>query len=63
MGRWQGRKNIKDNDYGYEYERFFSFFTQDELRNFVKEAGMDIVYEDIISSGKANWIHIIAKKI
>ncbi len=51
-----------DNDYGYDYERFFSYYTLDELRILFKKIGLEIVYEKIISSGKSNWINIIGKK-
>jgi len=52
----------KENDYGYEYERFFSYFSLDELKNYFKELNMEVVYEKIESSGRANWINIIGKK-
>jgi len=51
-----------ENDYGYEYERFFSYFTIDELKSYFNDLGMEVVYEDIVSSGRANWINLIAKK-
>jgi 2-polyprenyl-3-methyl-5-hydroxy-6-metoxy-1,4-benzoquinol methylase len=37
----------KENDYGYEYERFFSYFTIDELRQHLKNVGLEVVYEDV----------------
>lgn len=53
---------IKESDYGYEYERFFSFYTPEELHEYIKELGMDIVYKDIVSVGNTNWIQVIAQK-
>lgn len=53
---------IKENDYGYEYERFFSFYSLSELENYVKKLKMEIIYSDIISSENTNWIQLIAKK-
>lgn len=53
---------IKENDYGYKYERFFSYFTLDELKSFITKIGLQIIYDNVISSGKTNWIQIIAKK-
>ncbi|MBI2064544.1 MAG: class I SAM-dependent methyltransferase, partial [Candidatus Yanofskybacteria bacterium] len=50
---------IKENDYGYEYERFFSFYTPEELIDYLKELGMTIVYNEIISTGNTDWIQII----
>ena len=56
----------KDNDYGYEYERFFSYFTIEELREYLKDAGLKVIYEDINppsrTARKSNWVQIIAKK-
>lgn len=53
---------VVENDYGYTYERFFSRFTLPELKGYLSELHMDIVYEDVASSGKTNWIQIVAKK-
>lgn len=53
---------VKENDYGYEYERFFSYFSLDELKDYIKQVGLQVVYENITSSGKTNWIQIVAKK-
>ena len=54
---------VKENNYGYEYERFFSYFTLDELKSYVTKVGTQIVYENIASSGKTNWIQVIARKL
>ena len=53
---------LKENDYGYEYERFFSYYTLEEMENYVINVGLHIVYKNITTSGKTNWIQIIAKK-
>ena len=61
----QGGKDeeiVKENDYGYDYERFFSYLTLDELKKFVQDIGLKMVYEKVASSGKTNWIQIIAEK-
>ncbi len=52
----------KENDYGYEYERFFSYFTQDELREYIKNLGLEFVWESVTHSGRRNWIQIIGRK-
>ncbi|MEK7209225.1 MAG: class I SAM-dependent methyltransferase [Patescibacteria group bacterium] len=54
---------VKRNDYGYEYEIFFSYFSLDELKDYFKKVGLRIIYKNITSFGKTNWIQIIAKKI
>jgi len=52
----------KENDYGYEYERFFSYFTRDEILNYFKKLSLEIVYDNTLNSGRSNWINIIGKK-
>ncbi|MDP3793000.1 MAG: class I SAM-dependent methyltransferase [bacterium] len=53
---------IRENDYGYEYERFFSFYTLEDLNSYMKELGMDNIYNNVVSIGKTDWIQVIAKK-
>lgn len=55
-------ENLKEDNYGYAYERFFSYFTINELKNYIIQAGLRIVYENVVSSGKTNWLQIIAQK-
>jgi SAM-dependent methyltransferase len=54
-------KVITEKDYGYSYERFFSFFSEKELREYFKQLNMTIVWEGNTYSGRANWVQIIAK--
>lgn len=56
----QEEKIVKENDYGYEYERFFSYFTLDELKHLVTGTGMEVVYEHRTSSGGTHWIQVVA---
>jgi SAM-dependent methyltransferase len=51
-----------ENDYGYPYERFFSYYTADEVRSLLEATGMDIVYENTAASGRTRWIQVIGKK-
>ena len=51
-----------ENDYGYPYERFFSYFTLDEIKNLMKELELEISYENISSFGHTRWIQVIGKK-
>ena len=55
-------KIIKENDYGYEYKRFFSFYRLEEIINYTKELGMRNVYNNVASVGKTDWIQVIAQK-
>lgn len=54
---------LKENDYGYEYERFFSYFTLPEIQKYVADAGMEMRYENVALSGHTNWIQVICRKI
>ncbi|OGZ73105.1 MAG: hypothetical protein A2908_01055 [Candidatus Staskawiczbacteria bacterium RIFCSPLOWO2_01_FULL_38_12b] len=55
-----------DNDYGYEYERFFSYFTLDEFKEYFKNVGLEMVYENVMppsrTARKSNWMQVIGKK-
>lgn len=52
---------VTENDYGYPYSRFFSYFTSAEMRKYLEDTGMKVVHESIITSGKTNWIQIVAQ--
>ncbi len=53
---------IKGNEYGYEYERFFSYFKLEELKAYLEQLGLLVVWEENKKSNKTNWIQIIGKK-
>lgn len=53
---------LKEEDNGYQYERFFSYFTLDEIRKYLSDASMSICYEDVARTGRTNWIQIVARK-
>jgi 2-polyprenyl-3-methyl-5-hydroxy-6-metoxy-1,4-benzoquinol methylase len=54
----------KESDYGYEFERFFSYFTMDELEKYLTDARLSIVskFRSPAKSGKTVWLQIIGKK-
>lgn len=52
----------KENDYGYPYERFFSYFSVDEIREYMRSIGCDVCYEDVTTL-KSRWIQVIGKKV
>ena len=52
----------KEDDCGYPYERFFSYFGIDEIKEYLKRLGMRVVYENIASSGGRRWIQVIGQK-
>ncbi len=51
-----------ENSYGYPYERFFSYFTQDEVVDYVREADLEIVHTEVKLTGNTNWIQVIGRK-
>ena len=55
-------KIVKEQDYGYEYERFFSFFTLDELKKYIEKLDMELLWEGTTHSGRTDWIQVIGRK-
>lgn len=55
---------VHENDYGYDYERFFSYFTMAELEQYLMDAGMRVVWHSRNQhpSGKTVWLQIIGQK-
>jgi len=51
-----------ENDYGYEYERFFSYYTLDELKEYLHALDMELCDAGVKLSGRTNWVHVIGKK-
>ena len=50
-----------EKNYGYEYERFFSYFTITELKRYFKNAGLEVCYENTTAYRTVTWIQIIGK--
>jgi SAM-dependent methyltransferase len=54
---------VAEHDYGYAYERFFSYSTLDEMRAHVERLGLSIVHAEASQSAlKGDWIQVIARK-
>ncbi len=55
---------LRENDYGYEYERFFSYYTVAELESYVRAAGLSVATSvpNPHPTAKTVWLQIIAKK-
>ena len=63
VGENQPEEQVRvENDYGYEYERFFSYYTTEEIEGYLRNLGFDIVHTDMTSWGKTNWIQVIGMK-
>lgn len=53
----------REDDYGYPYERFFSYYTIDELKEYLEDSGMQVCYTQVTPAGKTRWIEVISKKL
>jgi SAM-dependent methyltransferase len=49
---------VIENDYGYDYERFFSYYTMDEMRGHVERLGLSLVHGEV----SQDWMQLIARK-
>ncbi len=55
-------ETVKENDYGYEYERFFSYFYLSEIKEILEKQGFSIQFELIVNSTpKTGWIQVVGK--
>jgi 2-polyprenyl-3-methyl-5-hydroxy-6-metoxy-1,4-benzoquinol methylase len=52
----------KENDYGYDYERFFSYFSLSELKKYFLEVDLEIIFEMSTIHGRTEWLQIVGKK-
>ena len=55
-------KTVTENDYGYSYERFFSYYTKEEIEKQFKDLKLQVCYLTTKNPGKRNWIQIIGRK-
>jgi cyclopropane fatty-acyl-phospholipid synthase-like methyltransferase len=51
-----------EENYGYPYERFFSYYTKEEIEAWMREAGCEVVYSRVDSAGRARWIEVAGRK-
>jgi 2-polyprenyl-3-methyl-5-hydroxy-6-metoxy-1,4-benzoquinol methylase len=56
-----------DNDYGYEYQRFFSYFSLEDFQEYFKNISLEMVYKDVMppsrTARKSNWLQVIGQKV
>ncbi|HBR80280.1 MAG: hypothetical protein UX09_C0015G0018 [Candidatus Uhrbacteria bacterium GW2011_GWE2_45_35] len=62
-------KNVRDNgveeevrtsnDYGYEFQRFFSYYRPEEIKKYFEDVGLEIVWENSKKTGNCEWLQII----
>lgn len=54
---------VTESDYGYDYERFFSYYTMDEMRTHADRLGLSVVHAEVSPvASKGNWLQVIARK-
>lgn len=53
---------LKENDYGYPYERFFSYYTQQEIEEYFQKLSLEVVFSEVSYYGDTGWIQVIGKK-
>ncbi|MSU56298.1 MAG: class I SAM-dependent methyltransferase [Candidatus Taylorbacteria bacterium] len=53
---------LKENDYGYTYERFFSYYTLSEVQKLFKECDLKVVHDEIFTPHKTSWVIVIGQK-
>ncbi|MFA6909143.1 MAG: class I SAM-dependent methyltransferase [Patescibacteria group bacterium] len=54
---------LKEDDYGYQYERFFSYYTEEEMDQLLLSAGFEIDIKRTVSSGRTMWVERIAHTV
>lgn len=52
---------LRENNYGYEYERLFSYFSMEELKEYFHSLNLDVAYENELES-ETRWLQIIGRK-
>lgn len=56
-------RDVIEDDYGYSYCRFFSYFDMNDLRGYLSAAGARIVSEEHFPVGDGkNWLIVIARR-
>ena len=53
---------IDGHEYGYAYQRFFSFYTLAELNGYLTDLNLRVVFNNTSSIGKVEWVEVIAQK-
>lgn len=53
---------VTESDFGYPYERFFSYFTQSELELNLRSAGLELVDVDVTPAGATRWLQLVVRK-
>ncbi len=52
----------KESGYGYVYERFFSYFSMSELKDYIAKLGMVLMWDKSSQIDNTTWFQVIVKK-
>ncbi|HYE23223.1 MAG TPA: class I SAM-dependent methyltransferase [Candidatus Paceibacterota bacterium] len=52
----------REDDYGYTYERFFSYYTSEELAAHFEQSGLTIISNTRKQSGNTVWLQIVGQR-
>lgn len=52
----------EENDYGYSYKRFFSYYSQEEIEDYLKALDLEILFSKVSQIGETGWIQVIGRK-
>jgi ubiquinone/menaquinone biosynthesis C-methylase UbiE len=56
-----GERIVKEDKFGYEFERFFCFWDSGEFAALLEEAGLTILKNDSKYIGNTNWLQYLAQ--
>ena len=58
----QEEEMVTEHDYGYDYQRFFSYYTLPEVEELFRQCGLSIVSKEVITPTKTSWVTVLGKK-
>ncbi len=53
---------ITEDHLGVTIERFFSFYSQEEVESAFQQAGFEVLFSEVIPSGRARWIEVVGQR-
>lgn len=62
----EGEGEISENNYGYEYKRFFSYWKMDDFKPLLEKHGFQVIKDDVFRRTPTSytiWLKILAKKV
>ena len=51
-----------EDNYGYQYQRFFSYYTLNEVTQYLTAAGLTVHHQRVSPNGRVTWIEVVGKK-